>query len=199
MTDRTGPGDHWTQFHETLRTPDCTRGHHQDCPHMWGLGGGGINPRRLRPEFGADLCRCSCHSSCPVTITTRRMTVPLKAWYESCSCPGADQARRSQDDAGINPDFRAQWEEAQDRSRVRKEAFAATKARAAGLNREQVRQAYLEELHARNLKIPPDPVLKVAVDSIMGNPLPAARLLGQHFTAMGKEIHNLIKLFTQDR
>jgi hypothetical protein len=83
------------------------------------------------------------------------------------------------------------------RSRVRKEAFTATKARAAGLNREQVREAYLEELHARNLKIPPDPILKVAVDSIMGNPLPAARLLGQHLTAMGKEIHKLTKLFTQ--
>ena len=82
-------------------------------------------------------------------------------------------------------------------ARARKEAFAAAKARAAGLDREQIRRAYIAELHTRNLKIPPDPVLNVAVDSIMGNPLPAARLLAQHLTAMGKEIHQLTKIFTQ--
>jgi hypothetical protein len=193
MADRTDPGDDWPGFHESPRTPDCTHGNHQDCSHVNGLGGG-INPRRLRPEFGAALCPCPCHASCPATITTRRMTIPLKTWYDTCTCPGAD--RRHFDDAGPPPDFSTQWEEARARSRASREAFAATKARAAGLDREQIRQAYIAELRARSLKIPPDPVLKVAVDSLMGNPLPAARLLGQNLTAMGKEIHKLIKLFT---
>jgi hypothetical protein len=152
----------WTSFDESLRSRACLRNQHEDCPHFSGLGGG-INPRRLRPEFGAGLCPCTCHTACPVTITTRRMTVPIKTWYDSCTCPGADQARQSMDDAGVNPDFGARWEESQNRSRAGKEAFTAAKAR----------------------------------DSITGNPLPAARLLGHQLATMGKEIHKLTKLFTQ--
>jgi hypothetical protein len=96
----------------------------------------------------------------------------------------------------VNPDFGAQWEERRSRSRVRKEAFTAVKARAKGMSREEIRHAYIAELRARNLKIPADPVLDAAVDSIKGNPLPAARLLGQNLAGMGKELH---KLFTQGR
>ena len=85
--------DAWTSFGESLRSRACLRNQHRDCPHLNGLGGG-INRRRLRPEFGAGLCPCTCHASCPVTITGRRVTVPMKTWYDSCTCPGADQARQ---------------------------------------------------------------------------------------------------------
>jgi hypothetical protein len=188
--------DAWTSFDESLRSRACLRNQHEDCGHFNGLAGG-INPRRLRPEFGAGLCPCTCHTSCPVTITTKRLTVPVKTWYDSCTCPGADQERQSLDAAGINPDSGAQWEEQRNLSRARKEAFTATKARATGLSREEIRRVYLAELHARNLPIPDDPILKTAVDSITGDPLPAARLLGHQLTTMGKEIHKLTKLFTQ--
>ena len=127
------------------------------------------------------------------------MTVPVKTWYDSCTCPGADQARQSLDDAGVNPDFGARWEESRNRSRAAKEAFTAAKARAAGKNREEIRRLYLAELHARNLQIPDDPILETAIDSITGNPLPAVRLLGRQFIAMGKEIHKLTKIFTEGR
>jgi hypothetical protein len=188
--------DAWTSFGESLRSRACLRNQHEDCPHLNGLGGG-INRRRLRPEFGAGLCPCTCHASCPVTITGRRVTVPMKTWYDSCTCPGADQARQSLDDAGVNPDFGARWEESRNHSRARKEAFRAAKARAAGKSRAEVRRLYLAELDARDLQIPADPILDAAIDSITGNPLPAARLLGHQLTAMGKEIHKLAKLFTQ--
>jgi hypothetical protein len=188
--------DAWTSFDESLRSRECLRDQHGDCGHFNGLGGG-INPRRLRPEFGAGLCPCTCHTSCPVTITTRRMTVPVKTWYDSCTCPGADQARQSLDDAGGIPDFGARWEESRNRSRAGKEAFTAAKARAGGKNREEIRRLYLAELQARNLSIPDDPILDTAIDSITGNPLPAARLLGHKLITMAKEIHKLTKLFTQ--
>ena len=189
--------DAWTSFGESLRSGECLRSQHEDCPHFNGLGGG-FNPRRLRPEFSAGLCPCTCHTSCPVTITTRRMTVPVATWYDSCTCPGADQARRSMDDTGVNRDFGARWEESRNRSRAGKEAFTAAKARAAGKNREEIRRLYIAELQARNLQIPADPILDTAIDSITGNPLPAARLLGHQLIGMGKEIHKLTKLFTQD-
>jgi hypothetical protein len=188
--------DAWTSFDESLRSRACLRNQHEVCPHFAGVGGG-INPRRLRPEFGAGLCPCTCHTSCPVTITTRRLTIPVKTWYDSCTCPGADQERRSLDDAGGIPDFGALWEESRNRSRARREAFAATKARATGLSREEIRQAYIAELHARNLNIPAAPILDAAVDSITGNPLPAARILSKHLATMGKDLHKLTKLFTQ--
>jgi hypothetical protein len=135
--------------------------------------------------------------SCPVTITGRRMTVPMKTWYDSCTCPGAGQARQRLDDAGVNPDFGARWEESRNRSRARKEAFTAAKAHAAGKSREEIRRLYLAELHARDLQIPADPILDAAIDSIAGNPLPAGRLIVHQLTTMGKEIHKLTKLFTQ--
>ena len=188
--------DAWTSFDESLRSRACLRNQHGDCPHLASLGGG-IDPRRLRPEFGAGLCPCTCHASCPVTITTRRLTVPVKTWYASCTCPGAGQERQNLDDAGGTPDFGARWEESRNRSRARKEAFTAAKARAAGKNREEIRRLYLDELHARNLEIPADPILGAAIDSISGNPFPAARLLGHQLTTMGKEIHKLTKIFTQ--
>lgn len=66
-----------------------------------------------------------------------------------------------------------------------------------GKNRGEIRRLCIAELRARNLEIPADPILETAIDSITGNPLPAARLLGRQLTTMGKEIHKLTKLFTQ--
>jgi Domain of unknown function (DUF4143) len=60
----------WTanMLDRSLRSPACADGTHDDCPHMCGWGGG-LNPRRLRLESGMVLCKCECHSSCPVTGT----------------------------------------------------------------------------------------------------------------------------------
>jgi hypothetical protein len=104
----------------------------------------------------------------------------MKAWYTSCTCPGAEVARQRLDDAGIKVrDFAEMREERQRRSRAGKEAVAATRARAAGKSREEIREIYIAELHARNLKVPAEAVLDAAVDHITGNPLPAIRVLGE--------------------
>jgi hypothetical protein len=173
------------EFEQSHRSPVCRRGMHDDCPHMLGLGGG-FNPRRLRLEFGAALCKCECHSSCP--ITSRRTAVAFKAWHDSCSCPGAQQERRHQDQAGAGfPGFREHMAQSRRRSELRSEAFRAAQARASGRSREEIRDIYLSELRTRGLKVPPDDALEARVDAISGDYRAAARL-------MGRTLHDLAKL-----
>jgi hypothetical protein len=190
--------DRWADFTESLRTPACRGGPHQDCAHESGMGGG-FNPRRLRPEFGVGLCPCDCHSGCPVTLTANRMTVPMKTWHTSCTCPGAEQERQRLAAAGVEiRDFGEIREDAQRLARARREAYEATRARAAGKSREEVREMYLAERRARDLNVPSDRVLDAAVERIMtGNPLPTARIAGEGLVRMGKAVHEISKLFRQ--
>jgi hypothetical protein len=124
----------------------------------------------------------------------------VKAWYTSCTCPGAEQERRAIDEAGIEiRDFDELREETRRRSLVRKEAFGAARARAAGESREEIREIFVAELRARDLKIPAEPVLDAVVEYITGNPLPAARVLGESLVQIGKGIYELSRLFRQGR
>lgn len=186
----------WAEIREDLRSRACTHQEHGDCPHLASMGGG-LNPRRLRLEFGAGLCPCSCHSSCSATPAGKRLTVPFKVWRESCTCPGADAERHRLDEAGIGdpPDFGEQWEEARRRSRARTEAFESARVRAAGRDREEIREIYVAELRARGLKVPADPVLDAVADRINGNPLPAVRLAGESLVRMGKALYDLSRHF----
>ncbi len=187
--------DRWAEFGQVGKSPACNREAHVDCAHLFGLGGG-FNPRRLRLEFGAGLCLCSCHSSCPVSISGERMTVPLRTWRESCTCPGAERERRRLDENGVAfPEFGEMWEDAQRRSRARKEAFQAARAQAAGKGRDEIREIYLAELAARGLERPSGAVLDAIVDRISGNPIPAARLAVESLVQVGKELHKLSRLF----
>jgi hypothetical protein len=163
---------------EFERTPACRRAAHVDCPHFHGFGGG-FNPRRLRLEFGQQLCKCSCHASCPVRYEPRRLTVSKKAWYTSCTCPGAEVARQRLDDAGIEVrDFDEVMEEKRRRRIAGREAVEATRARAAGRSREEIREIYIAERRAKNLKVPEERVLDAVVEYITtGNRLPAIRVL----------------------
>jgi hypothetical protein len=189
--------DRWAEFDEFLRSRACVREAHRDCAHILAAGGG-FNPRRLRLEFGAGLCKCSCHSSCPVTITTKRLTVPAKTWYTSCICPGAEQERQRLDEAGIEfPDFAELREKAKHRSRARQEAYEAARARAAGKRREEIRDIYVSELNARGLKVPAEPILDAVVERIAGNPLPGIRLMGESLAQIGKALYDLSRLFRQ--
>ncbi len=193
-----GPGG--AEFRESLRTSSCTRGKHQDCSHISGMGGG-FNPRRLRPEFGAGLCPCACHASYPVILTAKRLTVPMKTWDTSCTCPGAQQERHRLAEAGIEMrDFAEIREDAHRQSRARKEAYGAARARAAGKSRDEIRDIYLAERRARDLNVPSDRVLDAIVERITtGNPLPAARIAGEGLVLMGKALYGISKLFKQDQ
>lgn len=186
--------DRWA-FGQVGKSPACTRQVHGDCAHLFTLGGG-FNPRRLRLEFGAGLCPCSCHSSCPVSISGERMTVPLKTWRESCTCPGAEQARRRLDEDGVHlSDFDEMREDAERRSRARKEAFQAAQVRAAGKSRDEIREIYVAELSARGLNKPSDAVLDAVVDRIRGNPLPTVRLAVDGLVQVGKGVRELFRFF----
>lgn len=187
--------DSGTGFGQVPRFQACGHGAHGDCAHFVTTGGG-FNPRRLRLEFGAALCPCTCHSSCPVTPTGKRWTVPVSAWRESCICPGAEQERRRLDEAGIEfPDFGEMYHESRRRSRASKEAFDAARARAAGKSRDEIREIYVAELNARALRVPRDDILDVVVERIAGNPLPAARLAAQTVVQMGRALNDLYRVF----
>jgi hypothetical protein len=160
---------------------------HGNCAHFVILGGG-FNPQRLRLEAGAGLCPCPCHSSCPVALSGKRMTVPLSTWHDSCTCPGAEQARRLLDQNGADlRDFGERWDDARSRSRARREAFQAARARAAGKDRDEIRKTYIAELNARDLPIPKEAILDMAVDNISGKPFPTVRGL----VGIGREIREI--------
>jgi hypothetical protein len=138
-----------------LRGPFCLAGAHEKCGHFHGFG---IrpDPLRLRIEAFTNLCRCDCHSSCPVT--NEKNTVSDQAWRQSCTCPGAEVMRTMLDEFGILPfgvsDYREMWAESQNGLQSRREAFKAAQARAAGKDREELKDLYAAELRARGLKIP---------------------------------------------
>jgi hypothetical protein len=187
--------DRWAEFGQTGKSPACTREEHGSCAHFVTLGGG-INPRRLRLEAGAGLCPCPCHSPCPVALSGKRMTVPLKTWHESCTCPGAEDERRRLDQSGT--DLRGvdeRRDDARGRTLARKEAFQATQARAAGKSRDEIREIYLAESSSRGLRRPSDSVLDAIVERVSGNPFPAVRVAAESLVQMGKAIHALSRGF----
>jgi hypothetical protein len=183
--------DRRSEFDHRDKSPACAREEHGGCAHLAGPGGG-FNPRRLRLEVGVGLCPCSCHSSCPVALSDKRMTVLFRTWRESCTCPGAEQERRRIDATGADlRDFDERLEERRRRSRAHQEAFEAARARAAGKGPDEIREIYTAELSARGLKNPSDTVLDAVVKRINGNPLPAARLAVESLVQVGKGIHAL--------
>jgi hypothetical protein len=183
------------EFGQVPKSQACTRQAHRDCAHLAGWGGG-FNPRRMRLESGAGLCPCTCHSSCPVALSGKRLTVPPAAWRQSCTCPGAEQERRRLDEAAIEfPDFGKIREEARRRSRARTQAFAAARARAAGKSRPEIRDIYVAELDRRGQEPPREEVLNAVVDRILGDPIPAARLAVQGLAQMGKGLYGLARMF----
>jgi hypothetical protein len=74
------------------------------------------------------------------------------------------------------------------------------RARAAGKSRDELRDIYLAERRARNLRVPPDRVLDAVVERIItGNPLPAARIAGAGLVRMGRTLYGISKLYRPDQ
>jgi hypothetical protein len=172
------------EFGRKQRTLACARGLDAECPHMLGFGGG-FNPRRLRYEAGIGLCTCDCHASCPVSGEMRqtisgRITIPARTWLESCTCPGAEAARTSLDQAGLEfPDFDELWSRSRQQHQSRRDAFDAARAQAGGKNREEIREVYLAELRSRGQEISSQEALDANVAALAGDYLPVARLIGR--------------------
>lgn len=130
-------------------SPDCVMEAHNLCWHRADIVAR-INPRRVRPEVGINLCVCRCHSACPLT---GRALVSRSEWDELCSCVGAESARKA---------IHAKQENDQ---RV-KEAADAVRSRSAGKSRAEVRQMLLDELRSRSIKPPSGERISLTVDSI---------------------------------
>lgn len=185
--------DSSTEHDQIPRTLTCARDAHRECPHFGGMGGG-LNPRRLRLEFGTALCRCSCHSICPLGGTSRWF-VPFKVWRDSCTCPGADRTRQRMAETGTEPPSLDEMRERQQRdSKARKEAFQAARRAATGKSRDEIRELYVAELRSRGLEPPGEPFLSAAVEHIAGNPVPAARLVAYSVAGLGKGAVALARL-----
>jgi hypothetical protein len=184
--------DFWTEFDQGHQGPACLRGKHEMCPHFVAMGGG-LNRRRLRLEFGAALCRCSCHARCP--LAGNRGAVPFKQWRESCTCPGAEQMREHMAEVGEPPDWAEIRERAQRRSQSRREAFHATRREAAGRSRAEIRDIYVAELRARSVDPPSEEVLAAIVERIKGNPLPSYKIAGEALVQVGTAVVGIARLF----
>jgi hypothetical protein len=175
------------EFDRHLRSPACIRGAHENCPHLSGFGYR-PNLRRLRLEVGQTLCKCECHSSCPVT--SNRTTVPAQIWRESCTCPGAEDKRSRLDQI---PDLSKDVARTPHSSPACREAFVAARARGAGRSRVRVKDLYKAELRARGLDIPPEIILDADVSRITADYLAAARLFGRWLAGLAKRLGGICR------
>jgi hypothetical protein len=178
------------QFEQLHRSQLCACNEHDECSHLCGFGGGFI-PWRLRFEFGAVLCKCECHSSCPVTGP--QAAIPERTWRESCTCPGAEQVRQALGRRAEFPDFKEYLAQSRRRTQTRREAFNAAKAQAAGKDRQEIRDLYAAELRARELEIPPDDILDAEVDAITGDYRPVIGLVGRALSDVPKFMRGIFR------
>lgn len=143
-------------YERVLPNPACLEGMHEECGH-WHGSGSAFSFGRLRREGFAILCRCHCHSSCPVA-SEKNTVGDDQVWRQSCTCPGAEAMRRMLDEFEILPygirDFREMWAKSRNELQSRREAFKAAQASAAGQDRGQLKDLYAVELRARGLKMP---------------------------------------------
>jgi hypothetical protein len=75
------------------RSPTCSLDEHHDCVHMYAS--------TEAREGQVALCSCDCHESCPVG---GREVASFLVWRSACTCPGAEDMRRAQDQAGADPE-----------------------------------------------------------------------------------------------
>ena len=181
------------------RSESCDEGAHDRCPHYAGRGNA-FSPLERRVQSGLRLCPCSCHSACPVAWSGGPWPVPMKSWYDSCTCPGGVLERQSMEESGRGARELAREAEAEERRRkadVRKEAFNAARVRAAGKNQDEIRELYTEELRARGLNTGGGPRTDADVAWIAGNPLPMVVLEGKGLVRIGKGLRDFVKSVKQ--
>lgn len=120
---------------------------------------------------GADLCRCPCHASCPVSGPDR---ADLGHWWDACTCPGSD-GQRAESRRQWNQDRPPTMSDLEERKRRRdaelSRARAAVQPRAAGLPASAIRQLLIDQLRSQGSGVPPEDLLDFEVMRIQ-HPLP---------------------------
>lgn len=145
------------------RSPTCALGKHHDCVHMnvsVGVGEG---------EIG--LCSCDCHRSCPLA---GRRAVGFLEWRSVCTCPGAENMRRVQDQAGSDPEVMAR----------KLESFRRDLAGGQDARREMAKRALAKGYEAAAAQAAGQPV---DPDTAMENPQLAMRLIVNMLANMDSE------------
>lgn len=106
--------------------------------------------------------------------------VSAAKWWDTCSCPGSESLRaegRHQWPGGRPPDLDEVQRSVQEDREIRAQAQAAAAARSAGLSRAQLRDLYIDELHARGGETPPEIILEAEVDQVQAMLPPGAGTL----------------------
>lgn len=150
---------------ESRRSAACANEQHTLCPHLMYL--------RLT---GSELCRCACHISCPASGAD---TAELGAWWDVCTCPGAEH-QRAEGRRRWGRDRPPTMYEAEQQLRTREIALSRARAtlaaNAKGLPADAVRQLLVEELRAQGAALPPESVLEREVGRIQRTAPPGAGL-----------------------
>ena len=92
------------------------------------------------------------------------------------------------------PDFDQLREDARHRSEQRRAAFEATRARAGGKSKAEIREIYVSELQRRGLMVPADRILDAVAERVAGNPIPGFRVAGESLIQMGKKLSDVARL-----
>jgi hypothetical protein len=151
----------------------CVGGVHLDCGHVKAGMRRLVSGDRLQSTIA--LCRCPCHAACALA---ERMPVSLTVWQQLCRCPGGERMRAWKEDPdnpwpGAKEAREKQQRESQESHEAHQEAMRAARDAAPGKTRAEVRELYIAELRARGQEVPPEPILDVEVEFLIGHPLRA--------------------------
>lgn len=140
---------------ESTRSAACANELHARCPHLIQL--------RLT---NVDLCRCSCHTSCPVSGPD---AIFLDRWWGACTCPGSDR-QRAEGRIKWNQDRPPTMAEREQRQRTQDDELARASTavffQAKGQPASVIRQLLIDQLRSQGSEVPPDGVLDMKVKCI---------------------------------
>jgi hypothetical protein len=151
---------------ETRRSAACANGVHVASPHLM----------HLRQLSIVPLCRCACHSACPVSGGDNAL---LHDWWDRCVCPGSEQLRaegRRRWDRDRPPSLGEVQQQVQAEQDVLRRARAAVVSQASGLPAASIRQLLIEQLITQGSDLPSDDVLDWQVSRIQATMPPGATL-----------------------
>jgi hypothetical protein len=164
---------------ETRRSAACANGVHVACPHLM----------HLRQLSTIPLCRCACHSACPVSGGD---TAPLHDWWDRCVCPGSEQLRaegRRRWGRDRPPSLGEVQEQVQAEQDILRRARAAVASKASGLPAASIRQLLIEQLIAQGCDLPSDDVLDRQVTRIQAT-VPSGATLREGILAVARAYRN---------